>query len=350
MGDAQALASAVALQGYKVTLDPGDRIDIAISDVIASRFVPDDIYLIILGTGTITDWTAKQKKPDAVFVTSLDEAVKKLQETRPIRKAEEPAGGNPHPLVLTYSNKGGVGKTTAAVSIALTLANAGVKTLLCDFDFAAPDIATYFNLNPKKGIEGIADNPELLKAADNLWILPGPATPEIPNITSDTIVRAIRGFQDSFQVIVGDTPPAPWEKTNIHGLFGIADKVYAIVDQSKYSVRETETYAPTLLMMGVDPSNIRIVVNRYSPKLASLREIERAFCSGFKKSVKNLPRISAAIPDGWEKHVTAGYNKEILHQEEWVKLAREITGQNLQLPVNLEKKKGGLLDWLRKKR
>lgn len=54
-----------------------------------------------------------------------------------------------------YSNKGGVGKTTAAVNLSYLAARAGTKTLICDLD---PQSSTtyYFRVKPKLklGVKG----------------------------------------------------------------------------------------------------------------------------------------------------------------------------------------------------
>lgn len=352
LGDARALSSSLAVRGHKITLDPGDTVDVAVSDVVACGFAPEGVPLVVLGTGTVADWAVKQKRPDAAIVKSPEEVFGMLQERSGEEEVPRAVEGNRR-FALTYSNKGGVGKTTAAVSIAQVLAECGAKTVVCDFDFGGPDVSEYFDLKPKRGLEslGSVDIFSLLvRVSDKLWVLPGPVGVEVPRFSGDKLVQAVGALRKEFTVI-GDTPPAPWEKEFLHPLFALADVVFAVVDQSKFSVKETETYAPTLLAMGVTPERIRIVVNRYTPKLASLREIEQAFCAGFKKGVKTLPRVIAAIPEGWEKQVKAGYKGELLHGEEWLKAAREVVN-GISLPTEgaekrHEKKRGGLLAWFR---
>lgn len=348
LGDARALANSLAAQGHRITLDPGDGADAVISDAVACGFAPEGMPLIVLGTGTVVDWAVKQKRPDAVIVKTLDEVLTGLRKYDGER--DTPADKTGCRFVLTYSNKGGVGKTTAAVSIARVLAECGVKTVLCDFDLGGPDVTTYFDLKPEMGIDKLTEvdvEALLLQASENFWVLPGPVGAEIPRFAGDELLGVVERLCRKF-VVIGDTPPAPWEKEFLHPLFASADMVCAVVDQSKFSVKETETYAPTLLAMGVRPENIRIVVNRYSPKLGSLREIERAFCTGFKKNVRTLPRVVAVIPEGWEQQVKAGYRGDVLHKEEWLKVAREITGDAIRLSdAKPKKKRGGLLSWFK---
>jgi len=349
LGDARVLSSLITSKGHKITLDPGDSPDVAVSDIVTCEFAPTGVPLIVLGTGTIADWTARQKRPDAKFAKSTEEALKVIEENAP--KQERQAESNKKPFLVTYANKGGVGKTTTAVSIAVVLASSGLKTVMCDFNIAAPDIATFFNLKPSCGIEKAAEDIDsvLLKAADNLWVLPGPSKVIAKQFTGDELLGIVKKLQRKFDVVVGDTPPEPWTKEYIHKVFSHANLVYAVVDQSSFSIQETGVFAPTLLAMGVKPSNIRIVVNKYNPKLVGLKEIEKAFCAGFKKGTTPLPKVAAVIPENWEQHVKAGYKGNILHEEEWTKLVKEVVemaGVKCETKLVANSWKRGLLAWL----
>jgi MinD-like ATPase involved in chromosome partitioning or flagellar assembly len=349
LGDARVLSPNIISNGHKIILDPGDSPDVTVSDIMTCEFAPG-VPVIVMATGTIADWTARQKRPDAILVKSTDEALRAIEDNAP--EQEEQSEAN-KPFLVSYANKGGVGKTTTAVSIAYVLASSGLKTAICDFNIAAPDIATFFKLKPSCGIEKADEDIDsvLLKAADNLWVLPGPTGVTAKQFTGDELLGIIKTLQKKFDVVVADTPPEPWTKEYMHKAFPHADLVYAVVDQSTFSIQETGIFAPTLLAMGVNPSRIRIVVNKYNPKLAGLREIERAFCSGFKKGTSHLPKISAVIPENWEQHIKAGYNSAILHEEKWLSLVKEVMEQ-----VGVEYKsssvksdwKRGLFAWLKK--
>ncbi|MGB9849126.1 MAG: AAA family ATPase [Moorellaceae bacterium] len=384
------LISKLASLGFRVTYDPADGVDVAVTDVTVCRFAPEGVPLVVLGTGTPADWAARQARPDAVFVASPEEAVRAAASLVPRlvdggtaeggdhdgysapagRGAATPASNRDSPgtdlsasrhagkrglLVLTYANKGGVGKTTVAVGLALALADGGVRVALCDLDFGGPDLASFFNLRPERGAERLGSVPAaelLVKVRENLYVLPGPAGTEMPRLNGEQLAVAVDSLRGEFPVVIGDTPPSPWEKAYLHGVFARADLVYAVVDQSKFSVQETQKYAPVLLAMGVTPQRIRIVVNRFSPKLVGVREIERAFVSGFKKGVKDLPKVVAVIPEGWEEQVKASYQGKVPPREEWVALAREIAvaaGADFQEREEKDNEKGrGIFAWPRR--
>lgn len=241
-------------------------------------------------------------------------------------------------LVLTAANKGGVGKTTVAVTLAVALARAGIPVVLWDLDFGAPDVVTFFDIPVLAGIEALAKGafrPEmvegvLVKAEENLYILPGPMDRTVPAFEPGEIAAIARHLLSRFPVVIGDTPPEFWIKPWLEGVFPLADKVLAVVDQSKFSEQETAVYAPCLLAMGVTPEKISIVLNRFSPKLHNAKVVEKHFCSGFKKDVppKLLPKVVAVIPEEWEAYVQSGYKGEVVGLDDaysqWHALAEEI--------------------------
>lgn len=316
-----SLIKTLAQNGYQVTTDPGDEVTAIISDAISYKFAPEGPLFIFL-SGSICDWTAKKECPEATFITSEQELLEKLK-TITVKEPEEYKElPKESLLILTYANKGGVGKTSSAISLASVIAEAGIRTALCDFDFGGPDIGNFFGL--KSAPNWLDSNPSLVKASKNLMVLPGPKNVDIYSIKGHQLVSVVQKLQEEYSVVICDTCPAPWEKAYMHEVFANADLVYSVVDQSVFSLQETAKYAPSLLAMGVTPEKIRILINKYNAKLTNSKKIEKAFCSGFKKEVRNLPKIVATIPEGWEDQVKAGFKSEILHKKEWQLAAKEI--------------------------
>jgi MinD-like ATPase involved in chromosome partitioning or flagellar assembly len=244
-------------------------------------------------------------------------------------------------LVVSTANKGGVGKTTAAVAVAKSLGSAGIRVALVDLDLGGPNIASFLDIRDAPGIERLSNLGKvslaqveqlLVPVDDNLRVLPGPMNKTLPFFRGAELVAILDHLRRIFPVIICDTPPEPWTKGWLYAVFEAADLALAVVDQSKLSEEETKKYAPTLLSMGVRPERIRIVVNRYSQKLHNIRVVEAAFRSGFKKDcpAEMLPRIGAIIPENWNAAVKGAYRGEIAGLEDagspWHKLASEIAG------------------------
>ncbi|MGB9826763.1 MAG: AAA family ATPase, partial [Desulfofundulus sp.] len=169
-------------------------------------------------------------------------------------------------LVLTAANKGGVGKTTVAVTLAVALSRAGVPAVLVDYDLGAPDVASFFGIKDVPGMEVLAGRPvrqstlkDLIIRRGELDILPGPMNRTLPNFKPGQLLEIASTLTAMYPVVVGDTPPEYWTKPWLAELFGRADYVLAVVDQSVLSERDTMSYAPYLLSMGVMPEKIGIV-------------------------------------------------------------------------------------------
>jgi len=272
-------------------------------------------------------------------------------------------------LIISTANKGGVGKTTTAITLATALAQAGIDVALIDLDFAGPDIRAFFKIN-SKGIEVLAGRgkgtylmlDQVITPApghEHLYLVTGPVDETIPPDTifaPGELEEVIHALQERFPVVIADSPPNFWNCPWLPGVFRLADLALAVVDQSSFSEADTETYAPYLIKMGVHPENIRIVLNKFSPKLHNARIVEQAFCVGFKKNVdKNkLPKVLATIPNDWDAHIKYGYQGKTFGlddaRSQWHRIGEEVAhmiGQNYNKPGQTAKRKG-LLGFFKK--
>jgi chromosome partitioning protein len=122
-------------------------------------------------------------------------------------------------LVVT-NQKGGVAKTTTAVTIAHALALRGKRTLLVDFDPQGQS-AVALGVPPEPGVFNLLLNPTapplswLRPARENLKLLPGnaeTATAQIvlnaQNRSIDCIRQALKPLESQFDWMVFDTAPS----------------------------------------------------------------------------------------------------------------------------------------------
>lgn len=124
--------------------------------------------------------------------------------------------------ILVTSANPSEGKTTTASNIAVTMAEAGRRTLLVDMDLRKPSVHRVFGFDRSPGLAELVLNsgseavkePTRLAAAyktdiDNLYILPaGRAVPNPPEVLGGARTRdLLRYLSDSFDVIVIDSPP-----------------------------------------------------------------------------------------------------------------------------------------------
>jgi chromosome partitioning protein len=152
-------------------------------------------------------------------------------------------------VLACYSNKGGVGKTAAAVNLAHALSMAGVRTLLCDLD---PQGASsfYFRVGPSKKLKEAAffkDEKRFASAIresdyKNLDILPANSSFRNFDIqlaqmekSRSGLKKALRAVKGQYDVALLDCPP------NIsmlsENVFALADAILVPVIPSTLSRR-----------------------------------------------------------------------------------------------------------------
>lgn len=262
-------------------------------------------------------------------------------------------------LIPVAANKGGVGKSTTCNTLGVALAESSLKVVIADLNLAGPSVAGFFKLTPVKGIEALSgleyiepvlDDILQKTKHDGLWVLPGPIDKSVqPDkiFGKGELAVVLKVLQRNFDVVIADTPSNFWDRSWMPEVFEMADMVLAVVDQSDFSINDTKAYAPKLLRMRVSPDKIKIVLNKYSPRLANVKTIEKAFCSGFIKEVKNPPVVVATIPNDWDAHGLKGYKGEVVGlddpKSQWHRLAKDIAsiaGHSYSGPEGKEKKKG----------
>lgn len=125
------------------------------------------------------------------------------------------------PTIALYSNKGGVGKTAAAVNLAYLAAAGGASTLLCDLD-AQGSSTYYFRVQPgiKRKARGLVKgNKEILesvKATDypGLDLLPADLSHRRLDLEyaerkkpTERLAKALEPLRSEYDVVILDCPP-----------------------------------------------------------------------------------------------------------------------------------------------
>ena len=102
--------------------------------------------------------------------------------------------------IAVASGKGGVGKTTIAVNLALTLRQMGQKVALLDTDFGLANSHIILGINPKKTIRDLLkNNLSINEIIENgplglKFVSGGSGLIDILNVETNTIFQVIRAF------------------------------------------------------------------------------------------------------------------------------------------------------------
>lgn len=110
----------------------------------------------------------------------------------------------------------GEGKSTTAVNIAYTMAQAGGKVLLIEADLRLPTLAKRLHVQPRPGLSnlliGQCSGNDILQNSgllSNLWVVTAGSIPPNPAelLDSEQMAVTIKTMEDFFDVIVIDLPP-----------------------------------------------------------------------------------------------------------------------------------------------
>lgn len=177
-------------------------------------------------------------------------------------------------VITTFSNKGGIGKTSIAVNLAVEIANmTKEKVALIDLNMQMGDITTFLNLDPSFDTTYVINNLDridetfLLSTLEqynksSLYILADP--PDIEQaefITSDDITTLINVLKNVFSYIIIDTNPGFDSKT-ITALDN-SDLILLVSIINIPSIRNCQRCFELFKKLGYSKDKIKLIINRY---------------------------------------------------------------------------------------
>lgn len=140
--------------------------------------------------------------------------------------------------VTVFSTKGGVGKSTIAVNLAVSLQQQKKKVALIDLDLQFGDTAVMLNVVPERTITELTQNLKdmdvdeldqfLVEHDSGIKILPAPNRPEYAElISAEQVEKIIRLLKKTYDYIIIDSPPF-FHDTNMVAL-DMSDQILLIV-------------------------------------------------------------------------------------------------------------------------
>ncbi len=189
-------------------------------------------------------------------------------------------------IIAVFGAKGGVGKTTIAVSLALAIRlRTRQRVIIVDADLTFGDIAVHLNIAPTRSIVDIVRsgdeieremvNQVLLPHPSGLQALLAPPRPEEAELVSpDHITRILDLLAVSADYVVVDCQTSYDDRTL--SVFDRADHVLLVITPEIGPLKNTSLFLNLANQLGINPNAISVVLNRANSGVGiGVGEIER---------------------------------------------------------------------------
>jgi flagellar biosynthesis protein FlhG len=206
--------------------------------------------------------------------------------------------------VAVTSGKGGVGKTSLAVNLALLLSRSGRRVRLVDADFGLSNAEVMLGLKPRYTLRDVlAGNVDVRDAwIEGLLLSSGSGMEDVANIDASTGLAVLEQIQLSAtdgDVIVIDTSPGI--NDSVTALLTFADEVMMVTTPEPTSI--TDSYAAIkVLMSRSSDSDVTLVVNCCSSptQAAAIADGLDRVCKRFlRRSFSRHEYLPQDVAMGW---------------------------------------------------
>ena len=186
--------------------------------------------------------------------------------------------GSPKGKIVTiYSPKGGVGCTTLAVNLAITLNNEETRVALVDGNLQFGDVAVFVNEQGKNTIADLTPraeelDPEIVEevmvkhAASGLHILAAPNRPEYAEkVSGGQFSKVLEYLSQLYAYVIVDTSKYLTDATL--AAIDISDLIVLVTTQDIPAIKNCRLFLDLLQTMGVDRDRILFVMNRFDKRI-----------------------------------------------------------------------------------
>jgi pilus assembly protein CpaE len=203
------------------------------------------------------------------------------------RKSVQHEVGHRGRVIVSFSTKGGVGKSVVSTNTASALAAKGYKVVIVDCDLQFGDVAVMVGVPPvhttieaagsvatadAELMEGLLGTHEL----SGLRVLPAPVEPSAADqISPSEMVGIVHLLRTMFDYIVIDLPPHFDDV--VVALLEEADDVLLVASMDIPSIKNLKVGIQTLDLLAIAGPKIRLVLNRANAKVnLDIGDVERA--------------------------------------------------------------------------
>ncbi|GEB13150.1 AAA family ATPase [Pimelobacter simplex] len=244
-------------------------------------------------------------------------------------------------VITVFSPKGGVGKTTSSVNLALALTDRGArKVCLVDLDLAFGDVAITMQLFPTHSIEqavGSEDSIDLsmlegllTRHEDSLTVLAAPAHPDVrERVTPLLISRILRALRDGFDYIVVDTSPS-FDDATLTAL-DETDECVIVATLDVPTLKNVKVALETMDMLSIARGHRHLLLNRADELVGiSVEKVESILNMPVTAQVATAVDIAAATNAGTP---IVSHKPGHPASQAYAHLAASVTGEPVAVPA-----------------
>jgi pilus assembly protein CpaE len=205
-----------------------------------------------------------------VYSREKEKAGRVVVQTVQRASEQRPVAGT---VVAVFSPKGGVGRTTIAVNLAVTAASDLAKrVVLVDGSFQFGDVAVLLNLNPKDksmfelvpeldaGGEADVIDAYTVSHSSGIKVILAPPSPEMADvITPGGVKRVVELLRQRYDLVVVDC--SAWFNDTTLAILDMADVVLTILTLEITSIKNIRLFLEVAEKLGYE-NKIKLVLNR----------------------------------------------------------------------------------------
>jgi flagellar biosynthesis protein FlhG len=191
-------------------------------------------------------------------------------------------------IITVTSGKGGVGKTTLLLNMAMILGQKGLRVCIVDADLGTANIDVLLNLNAQYTLKDIVEGRKnifgvLLEGPYNSVIIPGTSGFQaLTNISQAEVQKIINRFallEPYIDIILIDTCPGVSNNTMYFNQY--ADQIILVTTSEPHAITDAYATLKVLVDKKIIP-NVSLVINKVEKK-AEAEEISERIVSAAKK-------------------------------------------------------------------
>jgi pilus assembly protein CpaE len=255
-------------------------------------------------------------------------------------------------VVAVFSPKGGVGRTTVAVNLAVAAATElGRKVVIVDGSFQFGDVGVLLNLNPKN--KSIADLVPELEAGDpdsidtfvinhssGVRVLLAPPSPEMAElITPSGVKRVLEVLRESNDLVIVDC--SSYFNDTTLAILDASDVILTMLTLEITSIKNMRLFLEVADQLGYDSRKMRLVLNRADSTLGiRVADVEHSIGRKVDHSIVSDGRsVVYALNRGVPFFLS---NRETQVSQDILRLATTLVGEassNVAAPISDEARK-----------